>query len=106
VVTGGWITQGDRSRWQQRAAAELAAILAAHPGIAVMRVLTRLAAFLHTRGIVGADGISRAVLEDYLAGLHAAMGGRPEHGTHVSVTGLFLTAVRQHGWAPACRRTR
>jgi hypothetical protein len=28
VVTGGWITQADRSRWQQRAAAELAAILA------------------------------------------------------------------------------
>ena len=34
-MTGGWITQGDRSRWQQRAAAELAAILAAHPGIPV-----------------------------------------------------------------------
>jgi hypothetical protein len=32
-VTGGWISQGDRSRWQQRAAGELAAILAAHPGI-------------------------------------------------------------------------
>jgi hypothetical protein len=28
VVTGGWITQADRSRWQRRAAAELAAILA------------------------------------------------------------------------------
>ena len=25
MVTGGWITQADRSRWQQRAAAELAA---------------------------------------------------------------------------------
>ena len=36
VVTGGWITQADRSRWQQRAAAELAAILAAHPGIPVL----------------------------------------------------------------------
>jgi hypothetical protein len=36
VVNGGWITQADRSRWQQRAAAELAAILAAHPGIAVI----------------------------------------------------------------------
>ena len=31
MVTGGWITQADRSRWQQRAAAELAAILDAHP---------------------------------------------------------------------------
>ena len=69
-------------------------------GVRPLRVLTRLAAFLHARGIAGADGISRAVLEDYLAGLHAAMAGRPEHGTHVSMTGLFLTAVRQHGWAP------
>ena len=36
VVTGGWITQADRARWQQQAAAELAAILAAHPGIPVI----------------------------------------------------------------------
>ena len=36
MVTGGRVTQADRSRWQQRAAAELAAILAAHPGIAVL----------------------------------------------------------------------
>ena len=35
-MTGGWITQGDRSRWQQRAAAELAAILAAHPDLPVI----------------------------------------------------------------------
>ena len=33
MVTGGWITQADRSRWQQRAAAELAAILTGHPGL-------------------------------------------------------------------------
>jgi hypothetical protein len=36
VVTGGWITQADRSRWQQRAAAELAAILDAHPDLPVI----------------------------------------------------------------------
>ena len=36
MVTCGWITQADRSRWQQRAAAELAVILAAHPGIPVI----------------------------------------------------------------------
>ena len=36
MVTGGWITQADRSRWQQRAAAELAVILAVHPGIPVI----------------------------------------------------------------------
>jgi hypothetical protein len=36
VVTRGWITRADRVRWQQRAAAELAAILAAHPDIPVI----------------------------------------------------------------------
>jgi hypothetical protein len=36
VVTGGWITQADRARWQQRAASELAAILAAHPDLPVI----------------------------------------------------------------------
>jgi len=36
VVTGGWITQADRSRRQQKAAAELAVILAAHPGLPVI----------------------------------------------------------------------
>ena len=35
-MTGGWISQGDRSRWQQQAAAELAAILAAHPDMPVI----------------------------------------------------------------------
>jgi integrase len=69
-------------------------------GTRPLRVLTRLAVFLHARGITGADGISRAVLEDYLADLHAAMASRPEHGAHVSVIGLFLTAIRQHGWTP------
>ena len=36
MVTGGWITQAGRARWQQRAAAELAAILAGHPDIPVI----------------------------------------------------------------------
>ncbi len=69
-------------------------------GLLPLRVLARLAAFLQDRGITGADGISRAVLEDYLADLHAGMAGRQVHGAHVSALGLFLTAVRQHGWAP------
>jgi hypothetical protein len=69
-----------------------------------LRFLTRLAAFLRASGAADADGISRAVLEDYLADLHSALAGRPEHGAHVSAIGLFLTAVRQHGWAAPCRR--
>ena len=35
-MTGGWITQADRVWWQQRAAGELAAILAAHPDMPVI----------------------------------------------------------------------
>ena len=36
MVTGGWITQADRSRWQQRAAAELAVILAGNSDLPVI----------------------------------------------------------------------
>jgi hypothetical protein len=36
VVTGGWITPADRSRWQQQAAAELAVILAGQPDLPVI----------------------------------------------------------------------
>jgi hypothetical protein len=36
VVTGGWITQADRARWQQKAAAGLAAILEANPDLPVI----------------------------------------------------------------------
>jgi hypothetical protein len=36
VVTGGRITQADRARWQQRAAAELAAILAGNSDLPVI----------------------------------------------------------------------
>jgi hypothetical protein len=36
VVTGSWAGQGERARWQRRAAAELAAILDACPGLPVI----------------------------------------------------------------------
>jgi|SRR5580693_4206613 hypothetical protein len=36
MVTGGWITQADRARWQQQAAAGLAAILEANPDLPVI----------------------------------------------------------------------
>lgn len=35
-MSAGQITQADRARWQQRAAAELAAILAGHPDLPVI----------------------------------------------------------------------
>ena len=36
MVSGGWIMQADRTRWQLKAASELAAILKAHPDIPVI----------------------------------------------------------------------
>ena len=64
-----------------------------------VRALTRLASFLAARGITGMDRIDRALLEEYLAGLRAEMGGsRRRHGEHVSMIGGFLAAVRRHGW--------
>jgi len=65
-----------------------------------LRSLARLAVFLDARGIAGTAGITRPVLEDYLADLHAAMAGRTGHRAHVSIIGMFLTAVRQRTWAP------
>ena len=36
MVSGGWITQADRSGWQRRAAGELVIILAGHPELPVI----------------------------------------------------------------------
>ena len=36
MVSGGWITQAGRARWQQQAVAELAAILSGHPDLPVI----------------------------------------------------------------------
>ena len=56
-MTGGWITQADRSRWQQRAAAELAAILAAHPDVPLLAwTVTASAGGLSGRVLVPAAG--------------------------------------------------
>ena len=73
--------------------------------IVPLRTLTRFAAFLDAAGITGAGGISRAVLEDYLASLQASLGGRHEHRTQVGTLGMFLTTVRQHDWDPSLPAT-
>lgn len=53
----GWITQGDRARWQQRAAAELAVILAAYPDIPLLAwTVTASAGGLSGRVLVPAGG--------------------------------------------------
>jgi hypothetical protein len=57
VVTGGWITQADRARWQQQAAAELAAILAGHPDIPVIAwTVTASGGALAGQGLAPAAG--------------------------------------------------
>lgn len=56
-MTGGWITQGDRSRWQQRAAGELGAILAAHPDLPLLAwTVTAAAGGLSGQVLVPAEG--------------------------------------------------
>ena len=56
-MTGGWITQADRSRWQQRAAAELAVILAAHPDLKLLAWnVTAAAGGLSGQVLVPAEG--------------------------------------------------
>jgi hypothetical protein len=56
-VTGGWITQADRARWQQKAAAELAVILDAHPDIPLLAwTVTASAGGLSGRVLAPAGG--------------------------------------------------
>jgi hypothetical protein len=76
VVSGPWISQGDRARWQRRTAAELAAILDACPDLPAIAwtvaptgsVLTGqvsgLAPAAQVRGVFGAWRLALE-LEDY-----------------------------------------
>ena len=60
VVTGGWITQADRARWQQRAAAELASILDGHPDLPVIAwTVTASGGALSARVLSPAEGRRR-----------------------------------------------
>jgi hypothetical protein len=57
VVTGGWITQADRVRWQQEAAAGLAAILEANPDLPVIAwIVTASSGALSGQVLVPAPG--------------------------------------------------
>jgi len=70
-----------------------------------LRALTRFAVFLDARGIAGASGIDRAVLEDYLADLHTTIGSNRKRADFIGMTSAFLAAIRQHGWDPALPAT-
>jgi len=95
VVTGGWITQAGRSRWQQRAAAELTAILAANPDVPVIawtvtasgQVLApaagRRALFSEWRQVLGQDEITET---QSAGGTQVYLHARGIRGVTVSVT--------------------
>lgn len=65
MVTGGWIMQADRSRWQQRAAAELAAILAAHPGIPVLAWTVTASGGALSGQVLAPDSIRRGLFRQW-----------------------------------------
>jgi hypothetical protein len=64
------------------------------------RAVARFAAFLADPEVnVDRLGqVDRAVLERYLARLHAELAGRVVHRSMIGQLNLFFTAIRQHGW--------
>jgi integrase len=63
-----------------------------------VRALTRFSGFLAAAGVTGAGGISRDVLERYLAALTAEMAGRRDHRDYIGQVATFLRDVRRHQW--------
>jgi integrase len=65
-----------------------------------LAALTHFAAFL-TSAAPGATSLAqadRALLERYLAALHAEVAGSERHGKYIAQLGLFFQALRQHQW--------
>jgi len=63
-----------------------------------VRALTRFSGFLAAAGIGGAGGITRDVLERYLADLAVPMAGKKEHRDHIGQVSAFLRDIRRHQW--------
>jgi hypothetical protein len=70
-----------------------------------VRALTRLAAFLAGSGVTKTSGISRDVLERYLADLAPTMAGEKEHRDHIGQVATFLRDVRRDQWDAALPAT-
>lgn len=60
-------------------------------------MVARFSAFLPAE-VTGLAQVDRALLERYLADLHAAMGGRSTHNAHISNLNTFLRTIRVHRW--------
>lgn len=58
-----------------------------------VRAITRFARFLAAVGVERVTGIDRAVLEHYLADLHAEMAGTQRHGDHIGQLNAFFAAI-------------
>ena len=52
------------------------------------------------------SGITRDVLERYLAGLGRAMAGKKEHRDYIGQVATFLRDVRRHQWDTGSPRPR
>jgi integrase len=63
-----------------------------------VRAVTRFSGFLAAGGINGAGGITRDVLERYLADLAVPMAGKKEHRDHIGQISVFLRDIRRHQW--------
>jgi hypothetical protein len=62
--------------------------------------IARFARFLDSARVERITAIDRAVLERYLADLHAEIAGTQLHGVHIGHLNGFFTAIRQHRWDP------
>ena len=63
-----------------------------------VRALTRFSGFLAAAGVASPGGISRDVLERYLAALAAEVAGRRAHRDYIGQVAMFLRDVRRHQW--------
>jgi len=125
VESGGWEAEFDRDLWQMRRLGfpgnqQLRFTAIGQPwlrelikrwlrwrlgtGVGLeaarrgLRALTRFAVFCDRVELSTLAGLDRAVLERYLADLHAELAGRQRHGVHLGALNSFLAAVRQHRW--------
>jgi integrase len=67
--------------------------------------LTRFAVFCERIDVTTLADIDRALVERYLADLHAELAGSQRHGDHIGQLNMFLNAVRQHHWDDALPAT-
>lgn len=96
-ITQPWLREHTKrwTRWR------LSTGLGLEAGRRSIRAATRFSRFLTSIGVKDIDAIDRAVLERYLADLHAEMAGTHRQGDHIGQLNALFAAIRQHRWEPA-----